>query len=202
MKALPLLGDEPFFHMNADTMWIDGVQPNLDRLAAAFDPARMDILLLMAPTANSIGYDGAGDYMMMTDGSLRKRKEHQVVPFVYAGAAIISPSIFKGVPAGDSSLINQFDALPNRIACSACGLKACGCMSERRTRCMPRKKRSSPAWLNSHASCGPRRGMMGSVPRIGPPWRVFNVAASAPFFAYRHRRSGRWYADRRLFGAR
>lgn len=110
VKALPLLGDQPFFHMNADTMWIDGVQPNLDRLAAAFDPARMDILLLMAPTASSIGYEGAGDYMMMADGSLRKRKEHQVVPFVYAGAAIISPSVFKGVPAGDSSLVDRFDA--------------------------------------------------------------------------------------------
>ncbi len=75
----------------------------------------MDILLLMAPTASSIGYEGAGDYMMMTDGSLRKRKEHQVVPFVYAGAAIISPSIFKDVAAGDSSLgdsslVDRFDA--------------------------------------------------------------------------------------------
>ncbi len=96
--------------MNADTMWIDGVQPNLDRLAAAFDPARMDILLLMAPTASSIGYDGAGDYNMMPDGALRKRKENQVVPFVYAGAAILSPSIFEDAPDGDFSLTNLFDA--------------------------------------------------------------------------------------------
>ena len=28
VKALPLLGDAPFFHVNADTMWIDGVRPN------------------------------------------------------------------------------------------------------------------------------------------------------------------------------
>src|SRR6201992_3651820 len=60
VKALPLLGDAPFFHLNADTMWIDGVRPNLIRLAEAFDPARMDILLLMAPTAFSIGYGGRG----------------------------------------------------------------------------------------------------------------------------------------------
>src|SRR6201986_4531823 len=60
VKALPLLGDAPFFHVNSDTMWIDGVQSNLVRLAEAFDPAHMDILLLMAPTANSIGYGGAG----------------------------------------------------------------------------------------------------------------------------------------------
>src|ERR1700744_3903390 len=82
VKALPLLGDAPFFHVNSDTMWIDGVQSNLKRLAQAFDPARMDILLLMAPTANSIGYGGRGDYAMLPDGALRKRKEHQVVPFV------------------------------------------------------------------------------------------------------------------------
>lgn len=110
VKALPLLGDAPFYHLNADTMWIDGVQPNLLRLAEAFDPARMDILLLMAPTANSIGYAGSGDYAMLTDGALRKRKEHQVVPFVYAGAAIISPAVFKDAPSGEFSLTRMFDA--------------------------------------------------------------------------------------------
>ena len=110
VKALPLLGDAPFFHVNSDTMWIDGVQSNLKRLAQAFDPARMDILLLMAPTANSIGYGGRGDYGMLPDGALRKRRELQVVPFVYAGAAIMSPSIFKDAPKGEFSLTKLFDA--------------------------------------------------------------------------------------------
>src|ERR1700744_5434380 len=40
VKALPLLGTEPFFHVNSDTMWIEGVQHNLIRLADVFDPAR------------------------------------------------------------------------------------------------------------------------------------------------------------------
>lgn len=110
VKALPLLGNEPFFHMNSDTLWIDGAQPNLPHLAEAFDPARMDILLLMAPTAASIGYSGKGDYAMMTDGTLRRRKENQVVPFVYAGAAIISPAIFADAPSGEFSLTDMFDA--------------------------------------------------------------------------------------------
>jgi N-acetyl-alpha-D-muramate 1-phosphate uridylyltransferase len=104
-----LLGSQPFFHLNADTMWIDGVRPNLTRLAETFDPDRMDILLLMAPTTTSIGYAGRGDYAMLPDGALRKRKEHQVVPFVYAGAAIMSPSLFDGAPAGDFSLTKMFD---------------------------------------------------------------------------------------------
>jgi MurNAc alpha-1-phosphate uridylyltransferase len=109
VKALPLLGKDPFFHVNADTMWIDGVRPNLTRLAEAFDPRRMDILLLMAPTTSSIGYSGRGDYAMLADGALRKRREHQVVPFVYAGAAIMSPSLFTGAPAGEFSLTKMFD---------------------------------------------------------------------------------------------
>ena len=110
VKALPLLGRAPFFHVNADTMWIDGVRPNLARLAEAFDPARMDILLLMAPTTSSIGYDGSGDYAMLADGALRKRREHQVVPFVYAGAAILSPSLFANAPKGEFSLTRLFDS--------------------------------------------------------------------------------------------
>jgi MurNAc alpha-1-phosphate uridylyltransferase len=109
VKALPLLGDAPFYHLNADTMWIDGVRPNLARLAENFDPAKMDILLLMAPTANSIGYSGKGDYEMRPDGTLRRRKENQVVPFVYAGVAIISPAIFAGAPDGEFSLTRLFD---------------------------------------------------------------------------------------------
>jgi MurNAc alpha-1-phosphate uridylyltransferase len=109
VKALPLLGDAPFYHLNADTLWIDGAQPNLSRLADAFDPARMDILLLLAPTADSIGYSGNGDYAMLPDGSLRRRKEREVVPFVYAGVAILSPAIFAGAPSGEFALTKLFD---------------------------------------------------------------------------------------------
>jgi len=109
VKALAHLGDAPFYHLNADTLWIDGAQPNLARLADAFDPARMDILLLMAPTADSIGYSGSGDYAMLPDGALRRRKEREVVPFVYAGVAILSPAIFAGSPSGEFALTKLFD---------------------------------------------------------------------------------------------
>jgi len=109
VKALPLLGEAPFFHVNSDTLWIDGVKPNLDRLAEAFDAARMDALLLLAPTAGSIGYVGRGDFGMAPDGHLTRRGEREVVPFVYAGAAILSPAMFDGAPAGPFSLTRLFD---------------------------------------------------------------------------------------------
>ena len=109
VKALSELGPAPFFHVNADSLWIDGVTPNLQRLADAFDPAAMDALLLLAPTAGSIGYVGRGDFAMTPGGRLRRRAEREVAPFVFAGAAVLSPKLFSGAPPGEFDLTVLFD---------------------------------------------------------------------------------------------
>ncbi|HWE77441.1 MAG TPA: nucleotidyltransferase family protein [Pseudolabrys sp.] len=109
VKALGELGPAPFFHINSDTIWIEGATPNLTRLAEAFDPAAMDALLLLAPTTGSIGYAGRGDFAMAPDGRLYRRSEREVAPFVYAGAAILSPLLFNGAPQGEFSLTDLFD---------------------------------------------------------------------------------------------
>jgi MurNAc alpha-1-phosphate uridylyltransferase len=109
VKALDKLGTEPFFHVNSDTLWIDGVKPNLQRLADAFDGERMDALLLLAPTTNSVGYAGRGDYHMLPDGRLKRRGEREVAAFVYAGVAILSPVLFAGAPEGAFPLTKLFD---------------------------------------------------------------------------------------------
>jgi N-acetyl-alpha-D-muramate 1-phosphate uridylyltransferase len=109
VKALPKLGDAPFFHVNADTIWIDGVRPNLARLADAFDHATMDALLLLAPTTGSIGYAGRGDFSMEPDGHLRRCGEQEIAPFVFAGAAVLSPALFEGAPQGEFALTTLFE---------------------------------------------------------------------------------------------
>jgi MurNAc alpha-1-phosphate uridylyltransferase len=109
VKALDVLGREPFIHVNSDTIWIDGARPNLERLAEAFDPAAMDALLLLAPVATSIGYAGRGDFSMTTDGRLVRRDENEVAPFVYAGAALLRTELFKNAPAGAFALTRLFD---------------------------------------------------------------------------------------------
>jgi MurNAc alpha-1-phosphate uridylyltransferase len=109
VMALPALGRAPFFHINSDTIWIDSVKPNLERLAEVFDPATMDALLLLAPSTESIGYSGRGDFVMMPDRRLRRRGEREVAPFVYAGAAILRPELFDGAPKGPFSLTRLFD---------------------------------------------------------------------------------------------
>ena len=114
VKALPQLGDAPFFLINSDTVWLDGVKPNLLRLADAFDSAAMDALLLLAATADSIGYAGRGDFAMEPDGRLRRRAEGEVVPFVYAGAAILAPALFAEAPAGAFPLTQLFDRAGGR----------------------------------------------------------------------------------------
>lgn len=109
VNALPRLGGAPFFHVNSDTLWLDGAAPNLRRLAEAFNPAVMDALLLLAPTADSIGYSGRGDFIMSPEGGLRRRAEREVAPFVFAGVAILSPALFIGAPQGEFSLTALFD---------------------------------------------------------------------------------------------
>ena len=108
-KALPQLGDKPFYLVNSDTVWLDGVRPNVTRLGEAFDPETMDALLLLAPTTGSVGYSGRGDFAMLPDGRLRRSGENEVVPFVYAGAAVLSPRLFAGAPSGAFALTPLFE---------------------------------------------------------------------------------------------
>jgi MurNAc alpha-1-phosphate uridylyltransferase len=108
VKALPEFGGEPFYILNADTFWIDRGQPNLERLALAWDAARMDILLMLADLDSATGHSGSTDFLIAADGALRRAKGDPS-GLIYAGAAIINPTIFAGASAGPSSLNRYFD---------------------------------------------------------------------------------------------
>jgi N-acetyl-alpha-D-muramate 1-phosphate uridylyltransferase len=96
-KALPFLGSDCFFICNTDAVWIEGPQSNMAQLATVWDPARMDILLLVATTAPSVGVDWPGDFTMAADGRLAGREERTVAPFVYAGVGIVKAQLFQAV---------------------------------------------------------------------------------------------------------
>jgi len=108
VKALPALGAAPFFLVNSDTLWLEGVRPNFLRLADAFAADKMDALLLLAPTTDGAFYEGRGDFAMLPDGRLHRRSEQEVVPYVYAGAAILAPALFAGAPSGAFALTELF----------------------------------------------------------------------------------------------
>lgn len=108
-RALPLLGDRPFFVINGDVVWRDGKVPALRRLAEAWDGRIMDALLLLQSTASALGYEGPGDFVMDQLGRLRRRKEAEVVPFLFAGLQILSPGLFEDAPDGPFSLNLLYD---------------------------------------------------------------------------------------------
>ncbi len=102
-KALPLLGRGPFFVHNADSVWTEGAAPALTRMLRKWNPASMDCLLLLAPTATSIGYAARGDFSMDAEGRLARRT-NEVVPFAFAGVSLCDERLFKDAPEGRFSL--------------------------------------------------------------------------------------------------
>ena len=108
-RALPLLGEDPFFVVNSDAVWRDGAKPALDRLGAAWDSADMDALLLLQPTGGAVGYAGAGDYDIAADGRILRRQAGVSAAFVFAGVQVLHPRLFAAAPEGAFSLNVLFD---------------------------------------------------------------------------------------------
>lgn len=102
-QALPLLG-EAFFVLNSDVFWLNAKVPTLTRLARAWDPDRLDALLLVQRTVTALGYDGPGDFVVDPLGYVRRRAEREVAPHLYAGIEILSQRFFDGAPSGAFSL--------------------------------------------------------------------------------------------------
>lgn len=108
VKALPLLGDGPFFLLNADTFWIERDGSDLQRLALAWDGERMDILLMLASPDNATGHSGSTDFLPDAECRLA-RARGAPDGLIYAGAAILHPRVFAAAPAGPHSLNLHFD---------------------------------------------------------------------------------------------
>ena len=108
LKALPYFGGRPFIVHNSDSVWTEGARSNLRMLMNAWQPGRMDALLLLAARDSSIGYGGLGDFHLDTAGRLRRRSAGEEVPLVFAGVSILKPQLFGGM-SGAFSLNVVFD---------------------------------------------------------------------------------------------
>ncbi len=69
----------------------------------------MDALLLLQPTANAVGYDGPGDFILASEGRLRRRREQEIAPLVYSGIQMFHPRLFDDTPEGSFSLNLLYD---------------------------------------------------------------------------------------------
>jgi MurNAc alpha-1-phosphate uridylyltransferase len=98
VKAMPYFEGKSFFIHNSDSIWVEGFGHALDRMIARWNPDEMDALLLMASLVTTIGYEGAGDFMMDADGRLSRVPESRVSPFAFPGVQIVHPRLFDNAP--------------------------------------------------------------------------------------------------------
>lgn len=105
-KALSILGPDPVFTLNSDSVWT-GPNP-LKTLARAWDPEKMDGLLLLVEPSRAHGHVGKGDFMMDRTGNLRRGPE-----LIYSGAQIIKTDLLASVTETVFSLNVVWDMMLN-----------------------------------------------------------------------------------------
>jgi N-acetyl-alpha-D-muramate 1-phosphate uridylyltransferase len=99
VKALPLIGSDPFFCVNADNWWVDECGNALVDMARAWDPAQMDVLMLVVPFARAGNTQGQGDFDMGADGRLSRDGPRRQRPFVWTGIQLMAKRIVADPPA-------------------------------------------------------------------------------------------------------
>ncbi|MFM2423519.1 MAG: hypothetical protein RL291_2049 [Pseudomonadota bacterium] len=114
-RALPLLGTDAVLRHNSDSVWAEAPgRDNLGALSAQWQPNPMDCLLLLAPRQTALGYDGRGDFHLAADGRIRRRAKDETADYVFAGADILKPQSFVGMPDGPFSLNRIWDLAINQ----------------------------------------------------------------------------------------
>jgi MurNAc alpha-1-phosphate uridylyltransferase len=111
--ALGVLGPDPFFVVNGDAFWLNGPTSALGRIAAAFGD-HTDGVLLVQRTSHVHAETGYGDFALDKWGTPRRRREREIVPYIYAGVQLIHPRLLDGMQDGPFSMNKAWDrALEN-----------------------------------------------------------------------------------------
>ncbi len=102
VKAQDLLPD-PFFCVNSDNIWLDGPKDAFRELSDAWDPARMDALLLLVAHTGARNFVGKGDFHMDGRGRLSRRRSGRIAPFVFTGIQLVAKRLLRDAPEGPFS---------------------------------------------------------------------------------------------------
>jgi MurNAc alpha-1-phosphate uridylyltransferase len=96
VRALPHLGDKPFFVMNVDAVWSghDTALPDLAAAMYGFNGAKA--VLLLARRDRCLGLSSAGDFHLATDGRVVRRKTNEMADYYYSGVQIMDPVLLDG----------------------------------------------------------------------------------------------------------
>jgi N-acetyl-alpha-D-muramate 1-phosphate uridylyltransferase len=107
VQALPLIPDDPFLCINADNWFVSGEDNALVRLAEAWDPERMDVLMLVVPFEKAGNTQGQGDFDLDKQGRLSREGPKRRRPYVWTGVQMLAK---RGIadPPGEVFSTNLF----------------------------------------------------------------------------------------------
>ncbi len=108
-QALPQLGDEPFWVVNCDSLWLNGPTEMMTRALEQWDADKMDALLILHSTVDAYGYDGYGDFNAEQDGLLSRRPELEIAPWLFTGIQIVQPKLIADIPDQIFSMNRIYD---------------------------------------------------------------------------------------------
>jgi MurNAc alpha-1-phosphate uridylyltransferase len=91
---------DPFFCLNSDNIWLDGPRNAFRELSGAWDPARMDALLLVVSHARASNHRGKGDFHLDPVGRISRRRSGRIAPFIYTGIQLVSHRLLRDAPQG------------------------------------------------------------------------------------------------------
>jgi len=95
--AAPLLGTDPIWVANIDNVWIERGTSALGALASTWDPATMDICILLAARAHTYGYDRPEGFLRDEAGRLtHSNTPNPLPPYNNIGFQILKPELLAG----------------------------------------------------------------------------------------------------------
>ncbi len=109
LAALPLLGPEPVFTLNSDSVW-SGRNPFIE-LGAAWPDFGAGALLLLCPPEQAQGHPGGGDFVLDPDDGRVRRCRADEHGLVYTGAQVIRTDGLSGHRQRVFSLNQEWDRL-------------------------------------------------------------------------------------------
>jgi MurNAc alpha-1-phosphate uridylyltransferase len=78
-----------FFVVNSDVLWLDSKDYALTRLAAAFDPERMDAVLLLQRTVTAVGYEAAAIISSIRSARRGGAASARIAPYLFSGIQLL-----------------------------------------------------------------------------------------------------------------
>jgi MurNAc alpha-1-phosphate uridylyltransferase len=94
---------DPFFCVNSDNIWLDGPRSAFHELSTAWQPDKMDALLLLVRHPAAHNYVGKGDFHMDGLGRISRRRTGRIAPYIYTGIQLVSHRLLRDAPEGPFS---------------------------------------------------------------------------------------------------